>query len=306
MAGAPWLPQDKWTGWNETYRTSYREYVENQLTKDDSVQAVRDILGKQKDMDKLDPKWLQLIKFSNGATMGAEHEGMIGELRMARFGRDSAWRTMAALGSLDEMRHEQIQLVIGHDMLRFDGGFNWTHKGYHTNEWGMIAARHLMEDMCAAANVIDTAIMLTFVFETGFTNLQFVAMAAMAEGADDKLFEKALTSIQTDEFRHAQQGHPVLRTLLENGHKEYAQFLLDKQWWRSWRIFHTLTGTSMDYLTPLEARRHSFKASTCSSWASTPTGTPCGSTRPCPAPTSATGSATSTRTGATRTAPSGT
>jgi toluene monooxygenase system protein A len=30
-------------------------------------------------------------------------------------------------------------------------------------------------------------------------------------------------------------------------------------WWRSWRIFLTLTGVSMDYLTPLEARRHSFQ-----------------------------------------------
>ena len=72
----------------------------------------------------------------------------------------------------------------------------------------MIAARHLFDDMFLAADAIDVAIQLNFVFETGFSNLQFMAMAAMADGADDHLFEKALASIQTDEARHAQIGHP--------------------------------------------------------------------------------------------------
>ncbi len=259
VAGGPWYPHEDWADWNEVYKNTYREYVENQLAKDESILAVRDVLNKTKHSDRLDPAWVQLAKFHNGAIPLGEYAACVGELRMARFGRDSAWRTMANLGAMDEIRHSQVPLLLSHDMLKFDANFDWAHKAYHTNEWAAIAARHLFDDMFTAANAVDTAIQLTFVFETGFTNLQFIAMAAMADGADDHVFEKALASIQTDESRHAQQGHPVLRRVIKNGDGEYGQYLLDKMWWRSWRIFLALTGVSMDYLTPLEARRHSFK-----------------------------------------------
>jgi toluene monooxygenase system protein A len=259
MSGSPWLPHDAWKDWTETYRTTYREYVTNQRAKDESVLGVRSALSKLHVLETLDPGWVQLVKFHHGALALAEYAGAVAELRMARFGRDSAWRMMANLGALDEIRHTQIPLLLGHDMLSFDGNFDWTHKAYHTNEWVMIAARHLFDDMFLAADAIDVAIQLNFVFETGFSNLQFMAMAAMADGADHHLFEKALASIQTDEARHAQIGHPVLRTLLENGATERAQYLIDKMWWRCWRLMLGLTGTAMEYLTPLEARTQSFK-----------------------------------------------
>jgi toluene monooxygenase system protein A len=67
-----------------------------------------------------------------------------------------------------------------------------------------------------------------------------MAMAAMADRAHHHLFEKTVASIQTDEARHAQIGHPVLRTLLENGSRERAQYLIDKMWWRCWRLFLAL------------------------------------------------------------------
>ena len=254
VSGSPWLPHDAWKNWTETYRTTYREYVTNQRAKDESVLGVRSALSKRHVLEGLDPGWVQLVKFHHGALALAEYAGAVAELRMARFGRDSAWRMMATLGALDEIRHTQIPLLLGHDMLSFDGNFDWTHKAYHTNEWVMIAARHLFDDMFLAADAIDVAIQLNFVFETGFSNLQFMAMAAMADAADHHLFEKALASIQTDEARHAQIGHPVLRTLLENGATERAQYLVDKMWWRCWRLMLALTGTAMEYLTPLDAR----------------------------------------------------
>ena len=183
MSGRPWLPHEAWQGWNEAYRTTYREYVTNQRAKDDAVVGVRSALSKGHILEGLDPGWLQLVKFHNGALALAEYAGAVAELRMARFGRDSAWRMMATLGALDEIRHTQIPLLLGHDMLRFDGNFDWTHKAYHTNEWMIIAARHLFDDMFLAADAIDLAIQLNLVFETGFSNLQFMAMAAMADRA---------------------------------------------------------------------------------------------------------------------------
>ena len=259
ISGRPWLTHDAWRDWNEVYRTTYREYVANQREKDAAVLGVRAALSKPRLFDDLDPGWVQLVKFHNGAVALAEYAGAVAELRMARFGRDSAWRTMATLGALDEIRHTQIPLLIGHDLLAHDGNFDWTHKAFHTNEWVILAARHLFDDMFLAADAIDLAIQLNFVFETGFTNLQFMAMAAMADRAHHHLFEKTVASIQTDEARHAQIGHPVLRTLLENGSRERAQYLIDKMWWRCWRLFLALSGTAMEYLAPLSARTRSFK-----------------------------------------------
>ena len=70
--------------------------------------------------------------------------------------------------------------------------------------------------MIAAPNVVDLAIQLPLMFETGFTNLQFVALAADALGAGDINFANMISSIQTDEARHAQQGGPTLEILMEH------------------------------------------------------------------------------------------
>src|SRR5580698_10293168 len=215
ISGSPWLARDAWRDWNEAYRTTYREYVANQREKDAAVLGVRAALSKPRLFDELDPGWVELVKFHNGAVTLAEYAGAVAELRMARFGRDSAWRTMSVLGGLDEIRHTQIPLLIGHDLMAHDGNFDWTHNAYHTNEWVILAARHL--------------------------------------------FDKTVASIQTDEARHSQIGHPVLRTLLENGSRERAQYLIDKMWWRCWRLFLALSGTAMEYLAPLHARTRSFK-----------------------------------------------
>lgn len=64
-------------------------------------------------------------------------------------------------------------------------------------------------------------------------------------------FGALISSIQTDEARHSQQGEPTLKILIENGKKAEAQKLVDQMFWRSWRIFGLLTGFSMDYYTPL-------------------------------------------------------
>jgi len=72
------------------------------------------------------------------------------------------------------------------------------------------------------------------------------------------MFEKMVTSIQTDEARHAQIGHPVLALVIKHD-PEYAQYLVDKWFWRNWHLFSFITGTSMDYMTSGEQRSASFK-----------------------------------------------
>jgi toluene monooxygenase system protein A len=258
VSGHPWLPHDAWQSWDEPYRTTFAEYVANQHSKEDAVLAVRDAVGRIEDFEKLDRGWLSAVKLHAATLPLAEFAAVIGNLRAARFGRDSAWRTTATFGALDEARHTQIPLLVMHELVRWDRQFDWTHKFLHTNDWVAIAGRHLVDELLLTSNPIEFAIGTNFVFETGFTNLQFVGLSSVAHLAGDRMFEKMVQSIQTDEARHAQIGGPVLRTVVEHD-KAYAQYLVDKWFWRSWLFFAVVTGFAMDYLTPVHKRQQSFK-----------------------------------------------
>ncbi len=258
MSGSPWLPQTAWAGWDEPYRTTYPEYVATQYEKELSLAAVREALGGVDDFKKLPRTWLDALKLHAATLPLAEFAAVIGNLRAARFGRHSAWRTTATFGALDELRHTQIPLGVMHGLVRWDEQFDWTHRFYHSDNWVAIAARHMMDELLLGANAVEFAIGTNFVFETGFTNLQFVALSSLAHDVGDRLFEAMVSSIQSDEARHAQIGGPVLATVALHD-KPYAQYLLDKWFWRSWMLFAIVTGFAMDYLTPLAHRRQSFK-----------------------------------------------
>ncbi|MEY2929301.1 MAG: hypothetical protein RL033_50 [Pseudomonadota bacterium] len=258
VSGSPWLDQSAWQAWEEPFRTSFSEYVRGQRQKEQRLAAVRDALGRVEDVARLDRSWLSVVKLHAATFALAEFAAVVGNLRAARFGRDSAWRSAATLGALDELRHTQIPLALLHDLVGWDVQFDWTHKFFHTNNWVAIAARHLVDELLLTADPIEFAVATHFVFETGFTNLQFVGLSSLAHDMGDRLFELMLQSIQTDEARHAQIGNPVLEMLVKVD-PERAQRLVDKWFWRSWLFFAVVTGFAMDYLTPLHARKHSFK-----------------------------------------------
>jgi toluene monooxygenase system protein A len=257
-SGQPWLPQTEWKDWDEPYRTTYVEYVTQQSEKEASIRAVREAVGRPEDFLELDPAWLNAVKLHAATLPLAEFTAVVANLRATRFGRSSAWRTMANFGALDELRHTQIPLLLLHELVRFDGQFDWTHRFFHTNDWVAIAGRHLIDELLLTANPIELAIGTNFVFETGFTNLQFVGLSSMGRNVGDHMFEKMVKSIQTDEARHAQIGLPVLEKVVEHD-PTYAQYLVDKWFWRSWLFFAVVTGFAMDYLTPVEHRTQSFK-----------------------------------------------
>lgn len=258
MSGEPYLPREAWASWDEPFRTTFAEYVTQQAEKDASVSAVRDAVGRIEDVKKLPTAWVNALKLHAAVLPLAEFAATIGNLRASRFARDSAWRTMALLGALDELRHTQIPLDVMHPLVRLDPQFDFTHRFYHSNDWVAIAARHFADELLLGSNAIEFAIATNFVFETGFTNLQFIGLSSLAHDTGDRMFEKMLSSIQSDEARHAQIGPPVLAVIAKHD-PVYAQALLDKWLWRSFLLFAIVTGFSMDYLTPLAHRRASFK-----------------------------------------------
>jgi toluene monooxygenase system protein A len=253
------VPGEAWWSWDEPYKITYREYVHNQTAKEASVYAINAVMTRSDTYERLDVGWKAAMLAHYGALPLTEYLSVVGEARMARFGRACAWRNQALYGMLDEMRHTQLQAYFGHQLLPREPRADWAHRLLHTNNWGAVAARALLDDVCTAADATSIAVQLTFAIETGFTNLQFLGMAADALNVGDIDLSAMVSSIQTDEARHAQQGEPTIGILIANGRKDEAQRLVDIAFWRTWHLFATLTGSSMDYYVPLAHRMNSFK-----------------------------------------------
>ncbi|MGA7243864.1 MAG: toluene monooxygenase, partial [Terracidiphilus sp.] len=115
LSGRPWLPHAAWQHWDEPYRTSYEDYVNTQSDKDAIFHGVREAVGRIEDFAKLDRSWLNGLKLHAATMAFTEFGAGMGDIRAARFGRDSAWRTMALFGALDEFRHTQIPLLLMHE-----------------------------------------------------------------------------------------------------------------------------------------------------------------------------------------------
>jgi len=256
--GAAGIPRDAWASWDEPFRVSYRDYVATQREKDAGVHAVKEAFKRSGAFEKLDPghKAIAILHFAG--TTAAEQAAVTLEGRFARFAPSPRWRTIAVYGMLDEIRHAQLGLAFAHDLLRSSPQFDWAQKAFHTSEWGILAVRHLFDDILLGSSCVDGAIATNLTLEHGFTNLQFVALAADAMKAGDVSFSNLVSSIQTDEARHAQQGFATLEILAKHD-KRRAQELLDVSFWRAFRLFQVLTGPAMDYYTPLGHRKLSFK-----------------------------------------------
>lgn len=259
LSGDMGIPMADWETYDEPYKQSYPEYVKVQREKDAGAYSVKAALERSKMFENADPGWLSVLKAHYGAIARAEYAAASAESRMARFAKAPGQRNMATLGMMDEIRHGQIQLFFPHEYVSKDRQFDWAFKAYDTNEWGAIAARHMFDDMMSTRSAVGVGLMLTFAFETGFTNMQFLGLASDAAEAGDWTFSNLISSVQTDESRHAQIGGPLIPILIKNGKKADAQRMVDIAFWRSWKLFSVLTGPIMDYYTPLAHRKQSFK-----------------------------------------------
>ncbi len=259
MSGGRGIPMEAWETYDEPYKVTYPEYVTTQREKDSGAYSVKAALERDAFVDRADPGWVSTMIAHYGAIALAEYLAVTAEGRMARFAKAPGNRNMAVFGMMDENRHCQLQLFFPHANTQRSRQWDWAHKAYHSNDWAAIAARSFFDDVTATRDAVAVSIMLTFAFETGFTNMQFLGLAADAAEAGDHTFASLISSIQTDESRHAQQGGPSLKILIENGKKEEAQALVDAAIWRAWKLFSVLSGPILDYYTPLEARKQSFK-----------------------------------------------
>jgi len=105
-----------------------------------AVMQCADAVGRLENIQKLAAPWLNSLKVHAAALPLAEFTGVIGSLRGARFGRDSAWRTMSTFGALVNIAILRSPALSSVGAL--DSQFDWAHKFYHTNNWFAIAPAH--------------------------------------------------------------------------------------------------------------------------------------------------------------------
>ena len=253
------IPVETWETFDEPYKVSYRDYVKAQRDKDVGAYSVKAALGRAEFFKKASPHWKALLALHFSAVCWAEFHSASAFARMTRFSRSPGLRNMATFGTLDEIRHGQIQIYFAYEFLKHDAVFDWCHKSSKTENWIIISLRHALDDIAHTRDATSSGIMLNMGLELAFTNLQFVALSADAAKCGDHTFATMLQSIQSDEARHAQIGEPVVRIMVENGKKKEAQQLVDIAFWRIWKQFSALSGISMDYYTPLEHRESSLK-----------------------------------------------
>jgi toluene monooxygenase system protein A len=263
LSDAFMLSDETWEEFDEPFKVSFREYVKVQREKDVAAYAVKAALQRSDLYDRTDSGWKSVLRLHYGAICAPEFNSASRFARLVRFGRAPGMRNVATFGCLDEIRHAQIQLSFAHELVSRDitngERYRWAAKGYKTEHPAVISVRRLFDDVDNTRDITSTAVMATTVLETGFTNLQFVALSSDASRAGDHQFANLIQSIQSDEARHAQVGQEVLRLMVKSGRTVDAQRLIDVSFWLSWRQFALLTGVSMDYYTPVTKREKSFK-----------------------------------------------
>lgn len=229
-----------------------------QREKEAGVSAIREAMVRAKVYAHLDDGHKAATQLHMGTTCMVEQMAVTLQSRFTRFAPCGRWRSLGVFGMLDETRHAQLDMRFSHDLLNEEPRFDWCQKAFHTNEWGVLAVRNFFDDIMLNADCVEAALATSLTVEHGFTNIQFVALASDAMEAGDINFSNLLSSIQTDEARHAQLGFPTLDVVMKHD-PQRAQRIIDVAFWRSFRLFQTLTGTSMDYYTPVEKRQMSFK-----------------------------------------------
>lgn len=253
------IPVTEWETFDEPYKITYRDYVRGQREKDIGAYSVKSATARTDFYRKAAPGWKSLLQLHFPAVSFTEYNSVSAFARMSRFGRAAGMRNMATFGSLDEIRHAQIQMYFAYEFVGEHRAFDWAQKAPRTNNWVIIAERHCFDDVEHTRDIVSSAVMTNFSFEQAFTNLQFIALSADAKRYGDYSFATMLQSIQSDEARHAQIGEPLIEIMIRNGRKAEVQKMIDISFWRIWKQFAVLSGISMDYYTPLDQREHSFK-----------------------------------------------
>ena len=106
------IPEDVWESFDEPYKVSYRDYVRAQRDKDVAAYSVKAALARAEFFKNASPHWKALLALHFSGVCWAEFHSASSFGRMTRFGHAPGMRNMATFGTLDEIRHGQIQIYF--------------------------------------------------------------------------------------------------------------------------------------------------------------------------------------------------
>jgi len=125
----------------------------------------------------------------------AEFTGVIGSLRGARFGRDSACEPCRPSAPWMNIAILRFPCVF-HQLVRLDSSSIGT-QVLHTNNWFAIASA-LFDELTLGQNAIESPSARISSWKPGH-QFAFVGLASLARESSDHMFRGMVTSIQTDE-----------------------------------------------------------------------------------------------------------
>ena len=253
------IPIEEWETFDEPYKVSYREYVTIQREKDSAAYSVKAALARSKFYEQADEGWACVLKLHYGAVALTEYQLASSRRGCPASARRRRCATCRSTACSTSCGHTQLQLFFPHELVHLDRQYDWAHEAQHSKNWAVLGGRHAFDDIMMTRDAVTSSIMVSFAFETALTNLQMIGLSTDAANMGDHTFSNLITSIQSDEARHAQLGTPTIEIMIRNGRKKEAQLAMDIALWRVWRLFSITVGIPMDYYIPLEQRHMSFK-----------------------------------------------
>ena len=211
-------------------RTTYAEYVANQHGKDAAVHAVREAVGRLRGLRS------GSTRPGSSARQAARRDACRSP-SSPRWSATCARRASAAtapgarrprFGALDELRHTQIPLLLMHELVELGPAVRLDAQVLPHRTTGSRSRRATWSTSCCCAPTRSSSRSATnFVFETGFTNLQFVGLSSMAHA-------RGRPHVREDAAEHPdRRGAPradrprrCSRSLIEHD-RDYAQYLVD-------------------------------------------------------------------------------
>src|SRR5690606_6148908 len=119
------IPVSEWETFDEPYKVTYRDYVKTQREKDVGAYSVKAAVSRVDFYKQSDPGWKAVLQMHFGAVPFLEYGSVSAFARITRFGKGPGMRNMASFGTLDEIRHTQIQMFFAYEFLSVDRAFDW-------------------------------------------------------------------------------------------------------------------------------------------------------------------------------------
>jgi hypothetical protein len=237
----------------DPFRTLVREYLSMEQEKDErQYGALEDVLSRTGAAARSDRGWMEALKLVLPMLVYAEYGAMKNMAQLVETVDNPELRQGYLTQALDEQRHVNQELYLLRHFARHaedSEGFDRGMRVRGSNVFGR-ASRCCFENYFVN-DPIESAITLSVVTETAYTNPLFVPLTEVAAFNGDDVTPGVFLSIQSDEARHMANGYSTLAAVLSvDENLPLAQEAFDRAFWCQHAFLDPLLGALYMYFTP--------------------------------------------------------